>query len=391
MTFNLYVLGTPNGQYDQFPNDYTVPIFSALINHASPYQLVIVAENGLLNYVYTENRDGKRLGFAIQFNGLRFLQPNRLISVLHAVINRTLIDKGKILTYLPDGNIDFNIASLHQDTNTIEEIKTYLDSCASGASPRLAVENFHANPTLAKTHTEVGTLSDAEILDLMDKYHKIVITDKEVKNELTYEIISSLREKVDSLDAQNKELQLNIVRLSKQKKQYKRVIFLFFFLLLTLTGGAFVLYDLIDTRDNLDQTKDELHITQNKLKQSQEESELKSTQIDSLCNIITTNEEEYEGYMSKLSNIQPLLVTNVDFSFSSGELSLRYEGLIQKDIDIVIRIYYPGGNVATKNESLSVEKGEGYAYYYINNRFNSSKYYTFEILYRGNVIGGVRK
>ena len=83
MNFSFYIIGTPEGRYSQYPDDYTAPTLSNLQEGVDGARLVIYRDMDLVHYVYTE-RIGTNaiLGFCLIFNKVRISKPTQLIQLL---------------------------------------------------------------------------------------------------------------------------------------------------------------------------------------------------------------------------------------------------------------------------------------------------------------------
>lgn len=82
MNFSFYIIGTPEGRYSQYPDDYTAPTLSNLQEGVDGARLVIYRDMDLVHYVYTE-RIGTNaiLGFCLIFNKVRISKPTQLIQL----------------------------------------------------------------------------------------------------------------------------------------------------------------------------------------------------------------------------------------------------------------------------------------------------------------------
>ena len=100
MNFSFYILGTPEGRYSQYPDDYTASTLSGLQDGMAGARLVIYREMDLVHYAYTERLGNNNIiGFCLIFNKVRVLKPHQLIKLFRFIIEKRLIESGDIIKY----------------------------------------------------------------------------------------------------------------------------------------------------------------------------------------------------------------------------------------------------------------------------------------------------
>ena len=262
MNFNFYIFGNPGGQYGQYPQDYTEDILAPLCEGATQARGVIYRRGDLMHYILTEDLgDGRYAGVCVIFNKIRARYPKRLFELLRDLLERRAIQAGKYLKYATDGSIVFTVSAFSDDLRSYDYLKSVADSSLE--------ERDDYGPEELTTHysgehkTEYATWrsGDGDILRLSDGCDTVVVEDKHGElRDVTRQIIASLRDEVASRDSEIARLTGEMEELTRQKKQWRRVMILTV-LVLGCGAGLLALYlSLSRTESDLQQTAAELAV-----------------------------------------------------------------------------------------------------------------------------------
>ena len=254
MNFSFYIYGTPSGRYNQYPDDYTVPLIKGLQNDLQGARLVIYRDMDLIHYIFTERIDEKMyIGFCLIFNKVRITQPKALIRLFRQLVENNMIKSGDIIKYDTDGNLIFKNKALCDNKKEIEKIKDYIDSELEKNKKRFGFQELHSVYNGVNSRTEIDTLaSDSQIIGLTEQYNLVVIDDKVgISNAYIPQLISDFRVRLESAHSQIEKLKGEINLLQKKKKQYKYVVSLFLIVILCCVGLYLFYNEVIHKNDQI--------------------------------------------------------------------------------------------------------------------------------------------
>lgn len=256
MNCSTYIFGELSEGYSQYPEDSSSNIFKSIYSKCNaPSQLIIHRDDSMMYYVYIRKLDTKRyIGLAVAINGYYFTQIGSLFSSFEKQIEQ-LAERGIIINYSKGGDLTTSLSSLKKEEEEVMEYANYLQGEIS--SIRTVRKIPHADYTVSINSQKIFNENDNnnDIVKASYTFGFTVILKQD-----NYDTIrsTSYRNTLRQLNAQNESLTKEIYKLKetnkkilRQKKQFKKVIFLF--LLLIASGlGIYFLYD------NLNNTQDEL-------------------------------------------------------------------------------------------------------------------------------------
>lgn len=399
MNFNFYILGTPEGRYSQYPEDYTAPTLAELQEDLVGARLVIYREMDLIHYVYTERLNGNDfIGFCLIFNKVRITKPRALINLFRFIIERRLVESGNVIKYTTNGDLIFNVKSLNKCIDEYNEINDYINSEFESNLSKYGIKPLTTIYNGVKSICETDkNASDKQIISLTDVHNKVIVNDDNgIEHGYLPQIIASLREECQEKEAEKKELIERISQLNKQKKQYRYVLILLVLILGCGVGLFFLNDNLRSTRANLaqaNQTIQDKNNTINGLNDNIRNLKNNITNLtDSLNNekeLRVKTENDFTSLTSLLNDRQPFIVKGSSFSWGSGRLTFDYYGFREETITLQAKAV--NGDVSyTQSTSMDVKKGDNSFSIYISNNLNSSTWYSFELLIGNKIIGGDR-
>lgn len=283
MNFNLYLFGNPNGKYDQIPNDYMASDIAPFLKDFKSSRLVIVRKMNLMHYIYVEKLDNTRfIGFCLIFNHVYISHPKQLVVTLRDLIEDYLIKKGDIIRYTKDGELQYAINSFSDNTLRYQKLHALLKDRFTTESAKYGILELKTIFNGERSSRTVGYNIGEEQLVLMSmSYNTLIIDDSEgIEQAYIPQVINGLNKNIQRLTKQNADLQKQIEKLNRQKKQMKWVLFLL--IVLFTVGIVFYSYaqekkqviqdqsaqilDLNDTIDNKNLTIISLDAYINRLK-----------------------------------------------------------------------------------------------------------------------------
>lgn len=359
MNFNFYILGTPEGRYNQYPDDYTAPILVGLQKNLKGSRLVIHREMNLMQYVYTEQiGDNNFIGFCLIFNNIRLLKPKQLIKLFRLIIEERLVNSGEIIRYVENGELQFSIKLFSEKIKEFESLKSFINTELEVNEEKYEIEAFGTIYNGVKSSDSIDiNAADSQIVTLTNQYNTVFVNDNTgIENGYIHQVVTSIREQNIAAKKEIEKLQDEIVKLNRKKKQYNKVILLFF--LIIICGCA-----LFFLNDNLNIIKNRLKQTQEMLEESEQVNVLRKDSIRILNSEKENIESEYSSFKSSVVNVIPFIIDsvkvgNVDYDFnletdygaviySKNTMflvpCLYYKGLKSQMITLYVRLYTPSG------------------------------------------------
>lgn len=300
MNFNFYIFGTPKGRYNQYPDDYIASTLTHLQKNTDGARLVIQREMNLTHYVYTEKvEESNVIGFCLIFNNARILNPKQLISFFRHIIEKRLIESGKIIKYNDNGRLQYVISSFSECAKENEKLREFINDELENNSSKYNIVTLSSTYNGTKTMDTIDiSASDAQIVQLTDN-HNTVIVNHNVGIEHGYipQVISSLREQNLKANEDIRHLQEENAALYKKKKQYRYVVLLSLLIIGCLVG-LYLFYNEVND---------------------------KAARIADLENIVTKRnatiadrDSTIVGLQTSLSNLHNNLETITSYSASTG-------------------------------------------------------------------------
>lgn len=221
MNFSFYIIGTPEGRYSQYPDDYTAPTLSNLQEGVDGARLVIYRDMDLVHYVYTE-RIGTNaiLGFCLIFNKVRISKPTQLIQLFRFIIEKRLVESGKLIRYSENGVLKFNVKALNECVKDYEHLKVYINSEFENNASKYNIQPLTTIYNGVKTSTSLDqNASDDQIVSMTNKYNKVIVNDGEgIESGYIPHVIESLRKKTEQKSEEIIELQSKLRKAEAKQK-----------------------------------------------------------------------------------------------------------------------------------------------------------------------------
>lgn len=400
---SIYIFGSFDNGYTQYPDNYAKGIYQNFFAQAkSKSQIVMHRDKELMYYGYVRKLDksSQYIGFCVLLNGMMFSNISNLFAIFENAIAE-LVSRGDIIAFNEHGDIISTTSSLANQQQEISDIIAIIRNGIDG------MESYTkslppVNYSISNTEQKVFAYSDHNdtIVNASCRYaYTYIAKDKgcDTASLSGYKcVIRKLHKEKDELSSEYSNLKNQYDKLNKQKKQYRNVIILCLLVVLCGTG----LFFLNDTLNNTQQT----------LEQSQNENVQKGKTIQKLNADITilngnisnlesslsyeqSKREEAETELNTLKNIytehQPLFIKSTSFNFNTGYLSFEYYGYYEKTITLGVRAY-DGNNSYSNSTTFNVEEGHHFASIYLSSYLSSSRWYSFELLIGNKIIGGDR-
>ncbi len=396
MNFNFYICGTPNGEYSQYPNDYTSTVLENLQDKVKGVRLVIYREGDLFHYAYAEKIGTNLfLGFCLVFNKSQIQRPKNLMGLFRKIVECELINEEKLIAYNAKGEIAYIVNSLSNEQHYFEKLKKQIERELSnnkelyGITPVSSIYNgikSSANILISE--------SDDSILELFNKHNKVIIDDdKGIENSYIEQIMSSLRSDISQSNNTIKNLQQEIKQLKQQKNQYKKVVSLGVFTILLVIGAFFLYQALNGTQKKLDNTEAELEEKWQKLIEVRNAKDSINSMLSEVQYELAREKDKQQAFVNNVQSRYPVIISSTAFNFDERKLTINYSHA--KDTIQNIKIFATresdGQRMGTSAGDLQFyENGGSITATFGSRNFSSSAWYSFEIWVNNKLVGGGR-
>lgn len=352
MNFNLYLFGTPQGRYSQYPNDYIADVISPLQRSVKGSQLVIVRKNDLVHYIFTESLGGdSTVGLCIVFNKARIEKPGRLIELFQYIVETRMVEQGRIIRYDNHGHLVYTVNSMAECGTEYDKLQEYVNEELEtnpgkyGIKPLLSI--FDGTNTVA---TVDQSASDARIVQLTTVHNRVIVNlDEGVRHGYIEQIMESLGQMNEALKMENTSLKEKVEGLSKQKKQYRVVIVLSVMMLL----GAIIAVAAVSGKNR--EINDQLLRIET----------LEGTVSDKNDRIRTLKDDlkSLESKYNSVTEVYPLTITNIEIAITDygGNIQTDYGNTLYSYNTMYLKpkIYYRGYNSGSKDLKVKWYKPSG--------------------------------
>lgn len=392
MNFSFYIFGTPKGRYNQYPNDYIASTLMHLQENTVGARLVIQREMNLMHYVYTERvEDSNVIGFCLIFNGVHILKPKQLIKLFRYITEKRLVESGKIIKYDAKGNLHYTINSFNECAKENERLKKFVDDELENYGSKYCIEPLLSIYNGTNTMDTIDfSATDLQILQLTNKHNTVIINHEVgIENGYIEQIMSSIRNQNAEANKKIINLESQILKLSRQKKQYRYVIILTIVIVCCGAGLYFVNNNLKTTQKELSDANGVIQTNTRTISELHRDIRNLNDTLNEEKKIRMELENDYDSLKTSLRNIQPFVIKNTSFDFNTGWLSFEYYGFVDETLNLQVKAL--GSDYSYSNSaSIDIEKGYHSTSIYLNSSLNSSNWYSFELLIGNKIIGGDR-
>ena len=378
MNFSFYLLGTPEGRYSQYPDDYTASTLAGLQEGMAGARLVIYREMDLVHYAYTERLGNNSIiGFCLIFNKARIQKPRQLIRLFRFIIEKRLVESGEVIKYTDDGELRFKVRSMNECIKEYDRLKGFLNSEFENNASKYDIEPLTTTYNGVRSTGELDrNASDGQIVALTNQHNKVIINDDNgIEHGYIPQVIASLREQNQKANENIARLQEANANLERKKKQYSFVILLALIILGCGVGLFFL-------NDNLNSTRGELEQANQTISNKNSEiSELNST-IESKNRELKQEKERYSNLESEIASVAPFVITRVEIgsTYKGGGMETDFGSTLYRSRArfLTPKVYYRGftsGSYTIKTKwyrpSGSLITGDSSPYGYSQSNSNS--------------------
>lgn len=401
MNCSTYIFGELSSGYSQYPEDSSSNLFKYIYSMCNaPSQLIIHRDESIMYYIYIRKINAKRyIGLAVAINGYYFSQINSLFSLFEKQIE-LLAERGIIINYSKSGELTTSLSSLmKEETEVLNFANNLQDKISSISSVKklpqvdysvsiksqIIFNEFDNNDDIVKASYTYGftiILKQHNYDTLRATSYKNTLKQLNTQNE-------NLTKEIDKLRESNKQI-------LRQKKQFKRVVFLFIAVIASIVGILFLYENLNNTQYRLDKANTTIKEKDNVITVRNERiSNLK----DSVENLKTSLQQVYReksqlsNSLNEICNHYPFIVTSCDVN--SERFNFDYYCIEEKEITVTLKaINDSNSEIVTSNHTLTFYKGGGTKSLYFSKKLNNqsyhkgTQYYYIVLIYNGQIIAG---
>ena len=367
MNFSFYILGTPEGRYSQYPDDYTASTLAGLQEGMAGARLVIYREMDLVHYAYTERLGNNSIiGFCLIFNKARIQKPRQLFRLFRFIIEKRMIESGEIIKYTGDGDLKYRVKSMNECVKEYDRLKGFLNSEFENNASKYEITPLTSTYNGVRSTGELDcNASDSQIVAMTTQHNKVIVNDENgVEHGYIPQVILSLQEQIQKANEEIAKFQEENASLIRKKKQYSFVILLAMIILGCSVGLFFLNDNLNSTKSELEQANQAISNKNNKI------SELTST-IDNKNKELEQKKRKYLNLESEIASVAPFVITRVEIgsTYSGGNIEtdfgntlyrsrarfltpkVYYRGFSSDSYTIKTKWYRPDGSLVTGDNS----------------------------------------
>lgn len=342
MNFSFYLLGTPEGRYSQYPDDYTASTLVGLQERMAGARLVIYREMDLVHYAYTERLNNNSIiGFCLIFNKVRIQKPRQLIRLFRFIIEKRLVESGEVIKYTDDGDLKFRVKSMAECVKEYDRLKGFLNSEFENNASKYDIKPLTTTYSGIRSTGELDrNVSDSQIVSMTNQYNKVIVNDDNgIEHGYIPQVIASLRKQNQTANEEITRLQEENADLERKKKQYSFVILLALIILGCGIGLFFLNDNLNSTKDKLEQAKQTISNKDNEI------SKLHST-IESKNREIKQEKEHYSHLESEIASVAPFVITRIEIGsiYKGGGMETDFDSTLYRNHARFLKpkVYYRG-------------------------------------------------
>ena len=293
MNAEVYLFGDLGEGYTQYIDDSTLTLFRSMVRKAKANsQLIIYREDTLMYYTYirrlrSAESSNRYIGISYALNNRFISDFDGLFSIFEGAVT-TIVFRGVILEYTYDGNITSSLGKIHKAKSEFTQISAYLkaelDSFMAGKNDTLPLLDYSINTSETKSfrHTD----SKAEIIKALSTFPNVIIVkDNDYESAESKNYAATLHR----LNKENTDLKEANRKLTQQKKQIKVVAWLS----VIIAVGVVIFFFIIQTKNDIIQTKNDdiSNLTQRNNKLTIHVENLKSDSIKLTSDLQSTKNQ----------------------------------------------------------------------------------------------------
>ena len=348
-------------------------------------------------YIYTRKLSNvQSIGFCIQITNAILDNPLALFPIFEELITE-LVKQGSVISLNEKGNIVNKASSFVDNPDSIALVESYLRLCLEKLEENVRVMP-PINYAVAQDSIKYFSYKDdvENIFFASFTYGYMLIFKGENYNTSALNgiqsVIAGKQKEIEKLSVDNAELNKRVVSLSRQKKQFKKVIFLTL-TIIAFGVGIFYLHDnLANTRGELSSARNtivERNATIFKNKTTIKQKENKISELNTSLQNEKAENDKLNKKISDLTSQYPIVISKIEVN--SEELSFDYDSQEEKELTFTLKaINERNGYIVSNSHTLTYYADGGHKSLRFSSKLNTSDYYYIILMYDGKIIAGKR-
>ena len=295
MNCAFYILGNPDGKYEQYPSDYTSELLEKQVSDLKRVRFCICRKDTLIHYIYINKTSvDNYVGLCLIFNKVQTVKYAEMIQIFDKVIFSDVINN------LIDAEGNYIVKSFLEKPSVYKDLECIVNAELSNRIEKSLISLNHAY-TLSETKQKCGIASDdSYIYNLTSEYKNVELNSE------------------DDITGKKRKFQLKNKRL--------HIVYL---IILLLLGGTFKYF--IDTQSEKSQNEIEvlnkqINGLENDNRELQNTVSTKQNSISLLSDSVSTLKEYKNMYNNLISNPSKLIELAKKEPFIVLDIEIRNEG-----------------------------------------------------------------
>lgn len=398
MNSKIYTFGLLSSGYKQYPEDNTVSIFKKVLALSkAETQICTHRYRSAMFYIYTRKLSNvQSIGFCIQITNAILDKPLTLFPIFEELITE-LVKQGSVISLNEKGNIVSKASGFVDNPDSIALVESYLRLCLEKQEENIRVMP-PINYAVAQDSIKYFSYKDdvKNIFFASFTYGYMLIFKGKNYNTSALNgiqsVIAGKQKEIEKLSVDNAELNKRVVSLSRQKKQFKKVIFLTL-TIIAFGVGIFYLHDnLANTRGELSSARNtivERNATIFKNKTTIKQKENKISELNTSLQNEKAENDKLNKKISDLTSQYPIAISEIEVN--SEEFSFDYDSQEEKELTFTLKaINERNGYIISNSHTLTYYADGGHKSLRFSSKLNTSDYYYVILMYDGKIIAGKR-
>lgn len=336
------------------------------------------------------------IGFCIQITNAILDNPLALFPIFEELITE-LVKQGSVISLNEKGNIVNKASSFVDNPDSIALVESYLRFCLEKLEENVRVMppiNYAVAQDSIKYFSYKDDVENIFYASFTYGYMLILKGGNYNTSALNgiQSVIAGKQKEIEKLSVDNAELNKRVVSLSRQKKQFKKVIFLTLTIIACGVGIFYLHNNLANTRGELSSAHNTIVERNKTISKDKSTIKQKESIISELSTSLQNERAENNKLTQKISDFAhqyPIVISKVEVN--SDEFSFDYDSQEAKELTFTLKaINERDGNIISNSHTLTYYAGGGHKSLRFSSKLNSLDYYHVILMYDGKIIAGKR-
>ena len=348
-------------------------------------------------YIYTRKLSNvQSIGFCIQITNAILDNPLALFPIFEELITE-LVKQGSVISLNEKGNIVNKASSFVDNPDSIALVESYLRLCLEKLEENVRVMppiNYAVAQDSIKYFSYKDDVENIFFASFTYGYMLILKGGNYNTSALNgiQSVIAGKQKEIEKLSVDNAELNKRVVSLSRQKKQFKKVIFLTLTIIACGVGIFYLHNNLANTRGELSSAHNTIVERNKTISKDKSTIKQKESKISELSTSLQNEKAENDKLNKKISDLTsqyPIVISKIEVN--SEELSFDYDSQEEKELTFTLKaINERNGYIVSNSHTLTYYADGGHKSLRFSSKLNTSDYYYIILMYDDKIIAGKR-